>query len=1125
MYKLLNRISHLVSFIMGFIITLMFVSTDVSRIGVEQIISSIFIGFFVGLLFKKIFLGKQFIESRLQYFAETILENKGLISNTKPKKHLENIPDSSIEKSNKTDYKYTSTKDIYNIQESIDNNDDLEKLYEVVEKTPIKTSHKTKTKPSEPSKFELAISKFFSENLLAKLGGILVFLGVLFLLNLVYSQIGPVGKLIIGFVIGFGVYFAGVLLDKKDLQNEGRILLGIGILINYLVILGGRYLIGDTVDNSYLSIGTTFLFLIFNTFFAVLTSLVYKSRTLLLFSFIFAFINPLLIGGTSDNPYTILGYSLIVAFGGLFLSLKQRDVVLAFGVFILSNMLFLVSPVNIELHWILKLVSSAIISISSIYTVYKIDSTQLSWVFLGSYIYLVLNMGTAENYLKETTSFISYMITLVLYFSIGIYYFLRTSFNSLVFLLLGPIFIVLGLNFSGILINITSVLAIIVFVYLLGFTFVKDRLPNFLKYLFFIVLGIYIFITNSFLSFQSFQLEIANFITVIIVSFVFMITSYYLSTKKDLQFLYSIGTIGGILTLAPVIVDTIYHVNDNNTQFYISIGAIIIFSISNWILPFLNKGLINSENKRNIVNLLLGVISGLLFIGYELFAYGSNYFPGVSLGGAFAILAIIYFVLADFMLRKIGIQNIKKQEFSKNIMYTYLGVSISIFSLSIALIFSEYEYIVSSIWLFEATLMFYFYYKTNENKIFSAGIILFMIGVFKLFYLIDIVNTKDFIFLIPFTLIFISYVYNIKFLESTKSGMSRVFHDILHILGISTLAFLLLKIIPSTGHGWSTLGIASFLLVLNFVYSYFSSHILKVFFIFIFSGFLFSQIGNLDSILWKIDYDNIGYMRILQYTATVLAGIIVYIWNKINKEKSYNIFINIIFSIYLLLITSSYVYDIFDSTFAVTIYWGVTASILLFYGIAKDYIKLRTIGLYLVSITTLKIFLYDLWFGLDDAFSRVIAFIVIGVLLIIISTRYTKKYGNNLKGEFNFSNFYNGNNTEKSSISTNKKPQNITKIINKKIEKIDVSDIRGIKFYINGGDTVEIRAENLIKIVKLITNDFTDTKFEKGELVDTYNYVLENFKSDLSKATYDKILLVLNQFIEQGGEVDAIYKK
>ncbi|MDP2396311.1 MAG: hypothetical protein Q8S84_02240 [bacterium] len=48
---------------------------------------------------------------------------------------------------------------------------------------------------------------------------------------------------------------------------------------------------------------------------------------------------------------------------------------------------------------------------------------------------------------------------------------------------------------------------------------------------------------------------------------------------------------------------------------------------------------------------------------------------------------------------------------------------------------------------------------------------------------------------------------------------------------------------------------------------------------------------------------------------------IVIFWNRVNKQKVLDIFINLIFSVYLLFVTSYYVYDIFDTTFAITIYW------------------------------------------------------------------------------------------------------------------------------------------------------------------------------------------------------------
>jgi hypothetical protein len=356
------------------------------------------------------------------------------------------------------------------------------------------------------------------------------------------------------------------------------------------------------------------------------------------------------------------------------------------------------------------------------------------------------------------------------------------------------------------------------------------------------------------------------------------------------------------------------------------------------------------------------------------------------------------------MMNKLWIKKIKSEESFKNVIYSYLAISISVFSLAIALIFSNYESIISSIWLFQATIMFYFFNKTKEIKIYIVWIVLFLIWILKLFTLIDIVNIKDFIFIIPFLLIAISLILNLKFLDQLKESSKRIFHDILHILWISILWILLVEIIPNTWYWWSILWITIFLTISSIIYSYFNSKILKIFYIIIFTWFLIFQIWEFDSIKWRLQYNNINYLIALQYISTMLLTWAIVIWNKINKQKSLNAFLNIVFSLYLLIITSMYVYDIFSSTFAVTIYWWITSSIILFYWIAKDKIKLRTIWLYLISLTTLKIFLYDIWYWLDDAISRVAALIILWVLFIIISTRYTKKYWNNITKELSFKN-------------------------------------------------------------------------------------------------------------------------
>jgi len=57
--------------------------------------------------------------------------------------------------------------------------------------------------PREPSALGVFFKNFFAENLMAKIGGILLALGIIFLMSLVYNYIGNTMKIILGFAVGF----------------------------------------------------------------------------------------------------------------------------------------------------------------------------------------------------------------------------------------------------------------------------------------------------------------------------------------------------------------------------------------------------------------------------------------------------------------------------------------------------------------------------------------------------------------------------------------------------------------------------------------------------------------------------------------------------------------------------------------------------------------------------------------------------------------------------------------------------------------------------------------------------------------------------------------------------------
>ncbi|MDQ7023665.1 MAG: DUF2339 domain-containing protein [Candidatus Gracilibacteria bacterium] len=284
------------------------------------------------------------------------------------------------------------------------------------------------------------IKDFFSTNLLAKLGSILVFLGVVFLLKGFvgdfWEVIGEKGRITVGILVGFSIYFAGMKIHKNS-ENEGLILMGTGILINFAVILSGRYLIGD---DGYLAEGTTFIFLILNTVFGVLTSMIYKSKTLLVFSFIFAYLNPFIIGSDgATQPYTLIGYSLIVSLGALYISIREATLTLLALSFIFGNILFLVAPFSDSIGWSSKIILTSVFSIITIIGANKFSGINFNskqviiYLFSGAYLFIIANLIYSTTYINgEYLSILSTGFGAIIYnlIILGIFIFTVKIINS-----------------------------------------------------------------------------------------------------------------------------------------------------------------------------------------------------------------------------------------------------------------------------------------------------------------------------------------------------------------------------------------------------------------------------------------------------------------------------------------------------------------------------------------------------------------------------------------------------------------------------------------------------------------------------------------------------------------------
>jgi hypothetical protein len=84
---------------------------------------------------------------------------------------------------------------------------------------------------------------------------------------------------------------------------------------------------------------------------------------------------------------------------------------------------------------------------------------------------------------------------------------------------------------------------------------------------------------------------------------------------------------------------------------------------------------------------------------------------------------------------------------------------------------------------------------------------------------------------------------------------------------------------------------------------------------------------------------------------------------------------------------------------------------------------------------------------------------------------------------------------------------------------VEIWDISTVIFELSNWKRYMIRSKNLIKISKLIENNFGKSEFAAWELLKYYTFVINNYKSELSEADYAKVLWVMREFVDVGWSV------
>lgn len=970
------------------------------------------------------------------------------------------------------------------------------------------------------------IVSFFADRPLAKIGGILLFLWVLYFFSLIWTEIGSVGKILIWFIFGFSFYSIWVWMDKKWNIWESRTLLGVWIAVNALTILSGRWLLGW--EDRFFSDTITLIFLLLNTILAVVTALVYGSRTFLVFSFLFGYIIPFISGGSANTPYTLLWYNTLFTWAW----------------YILASYLIKSDAMNKEnASWLMKvlIIGSFIVWLSNIYQI-------SSFPDLIGYLIITLIILTFGA-IVDMKYFASRFIPLFMisgYITLFFLMFWKSEFGNPLFFIIGIIPLFCFLLFQIVTIGFTfmlswllfvplifalalicifgisaliSVIPIILILYIISVILTSNRIPSqILNFLFFGLAG-FLFLSGISIHFNSlFVILEFDRLIISVSSIVFFLFSAGFALHNKNQNLSLIATISTILILS-VVLSPLWSLSWLIWGIFISCALVVPF-LSGKKTPWI-------QSVIHIVLLSLFIVLEIAFLGQDIWFLAIwTTAPGlITLGFIYLILSIGITFYALLLVRvSTGVtlwELWNLPEASKNITYGIFSVPLSLFSLSIAVIFSDNPWVVTTVWVVESTILAFLYRKVRIDIILGWSIILLLIWLAKLIPFYDSIHRGDFLLLVPVSIIMASLCLGVNFIKPRKIGI-HFFYDFIHVAGMIAVLGAFSQIIPVTPYGWSILSAWFLILFFSYIYKKAESDFLALWLLLLIGVEVLFHIFR----IWTDQLSMSLFPLLIQLSGMLLVMYAAWIFLSWHKH---GILALIITSIGAVIITSLYVNAITHNVFAVTIYLTAIASLFITRWIYMDRSYYRTIGLYIGIFVLAKIFIYDLWVGFDNVTIRVLALMITGWVMIALSQLYGKSVKRTWSDEFSSSNFAwfvsFASLSSSENYTTEKQDIPFTDEVAQHLKRIDISDISLIRLVSTHGEVFVSKRAWLIRMAQYILQEMHKAEFQPGELMHVYLQVMPYLKSNLAKDDLEELLQSVQSWITLWGRVETVYKK
>ena len=269
----------------------------------------------------------------------------------------------------------------------------------------------------------------------------------------------------------------------------------------------------------------------------------------------------------------------------------------------------MLAPFTTSGQWLLKLIFLGIVSLAAIVLTYKNeeDTETIGTFFILTYVAfgILLITGGVANILHTGLAFLGYIAFILIALATTAFIILVGSVASLGYLLFAPLILIFALLITGSLYFIIPVILGSLFIYLIIFGFLYEVISAGFKYLFFVLLCIFLALSHFSLGFVMPEgMDYMTRFGVVINSFVFLFASYFFSRREKLEYLYTIGTIGTIFLLLPII-------QTQGEFMTVSVISLVLFPLANILAPFINRNLCQKDLK----NLAISLIVGILFIG------------------------------------------------------------------------------------------------------------------------------------------------------------------------------------------------------------------------------------------------------------------------------------------------------------------------------------------------------------------------------------------------------------------------------------------------------------------------------------------------------------------------------